>query len=187
MPGCKTWMSSRTGPDCSTTVVEAARSPRLAKDFSSSTDGLRVELARVGQRPLELPRLVDRKHHIRAILLQDCDLLRSCLRWLLVEIGLVQHRDPLADGVAGDQGNVLIGHPHVMQLRGKGMPESVEPDAFRKAEILHVSAELIEHALAVTGVGVAIVASHAGRQVWEEARMAASSDVLDESQEPRIE
>lgn len=74
-----------------------------------------------------------------------------------------------------------------MQLRGKGVPEGVEPDAFRKAEILHVSAELVEDALAVTGVGLASVASHTGRQVGEEARMAASSDVLHERQETSIE
>lgn len=99
----------------------------------------------------------------------------------------MQDRNLLADGVARDQGDVLIGHPHVMQLRGKGVSEGVKPDAFRKAEILHVSAELVEDALAVTGVGVTIVASHAGRQVGEEARMAASADVLHECQEPRIE
>lgn len=77
----------------------------------------------------------------------------------------MQHRNPFADGVAGNQCDVLIGHPHVMQLRGKGVLEGVEPGAFRKSELLHVSAELVENALAVTGVGVAIVASNAGRQV----------------------
>lgn len=44
----------------------------------------------------------------------------------------MQHRDTLTDGVAGDQGDVLIGHPHVVQLRGKGVPKGVEPDASRK-------------------------------------------------------
>lgn len=71
--------------------------------------------------------------------------------------------------------------------RGTRLGQGVEPDAFRKAEILHVSAELAEDALAVTGVGLASVASHASRQVGEEAGTTISSDVLHERQKSSIE
>mgnify|MGYP006147027765 CR=1 FL=1 len=64
-------------------------------------NSLRVELSRVAQLFRELPPLVGRQLHRRRVAAQKVDLLPSGEFRLLVEVSLMQHRDLLADAVAG--------------------------------------------------------------------------------------
>lgn len=74
----------------------------------------RIKLRWVGELLDELPSSIDRQFDRGLVARQCLDLLGPGHRWLLVEVGLMQHRHPLRHRVAGNQRDVLFRNTLVM-------------------------------------------------------------------------
>ena len=146
----------------------------------------RIELRPPTQLLRELPSLVARQHHRRLEHLKGLKL-AGPLKGVWGAVVFAQHREVLAWRMPRERGHVSIGHAAVLEVGRKRMAEAVEADAFCEAQVLHVSAELVQQPLAVARIGLTGGSVDAGGQVGEEARVAAALDVIDEIEESGVQ
>ena len=99
----------------------------------------------------------------------------------------MQHRHLLRDGVARDERDIFFRDAQVMEFGCEGVAEGVEAHTLRKAEVPQVAPELVQDALAVAGIGLSGLSVHAGREVWEEARVPACAHVFNEVDEACVQ